>query len=213
MGITNEAVHRDREQNILKEEDMVKLKKTKPVSTPKQTKPRKNQFAPTSGVQNHISPSKPQAKSIGGVDKRKKEKPQREYVATTTEDVETKSNEAVKEIKKQDDVDTAKVDNPGEAEHDHLVIDVDSGKEDKEEVYKEKGEVDVEKGGHDGKYVRAEVVENEKGEEKDDKDPVIVARDTNKEKQVVTNLDDFTQGPIDLSSLSPIQALKLATLA
>lgn len=43
---------------------------------------------------------------------------------------------------------------------------------------------------------------------------MIVARDTvaNKEKHIATNLDDFAEGPIDLSSLSLIQALKLATL-
>lgn len=42
-----------------------------------------------------------------------------------------------------------------------------------------------------------------------------MARDTiaDKGKQIATNSDDFGQGPIDLRSLSLIQALKLATLA
>lgn len=41
-----------------------------------------------------------------------------------------------------------------------------------------------------------------------------MARDTatDKGKQIATNSDDFGQGPIDLSSLSLIQALKLANL-
>lgn len=44
---------------------------------------------------------------------------------------------------------------------------------------------------------------------------VTVARDTiaDKGKQVITDSDNFSQGPIDLSSLSPIQEMKLATLA
>ncbi|XP_057824764.2 uncharacterized protein LOC131036794 [Cryptomeria japonica] len=82
----------------MKEEDMVKPKKSKPISTPpKQFKPRQSQFAPTSGIQKPIPPPKPQAKSTGGVEKRKKEKPQRDYIAETIEDIETKSDEAVKE--------------------------------------------------------------------------------------------------------------------
>ncbi|XP_059068979.1 uncharacterized protein LOC131859358 [Cryptomeria japonica] len=70
MGITK-VVQRDREHNILKEEDM-----------------------------NHVPPPKPQANSTGATKKRKKEKPQREYVAPTTKDVETKFDEAVREVKK-----------------------------------------------------------------------------------------------------------------
>lgn len=56
--------------------------------------------------------------------------------------------------------------------------------------------------------------EKEKDGEKDKQVPV--ARDTmtvDKGKQIITDTIDLTQGPIDLSSLSPIQALKLATLA
>lgn len=34
-----------------------------------------------------------------------------------------------------------------------------------------------------------------------------------KGKQIITHIVDLTQGPIDLSSLSPIQALKLAALS
>lgn len=100
MGISKEVVQRAREHNILKE-DIMKPKKTKPVSTPpKQSKPRQSQSAPTSGVQKPIPPLKPQAKSTGGAKKRKEEKSQREYVTTTTKDVETEYDEAVKEVKK-----------------------------------------------------------------------------------------------------------------
>ncbi|XP_059073722.1 uncharacterized protein LOC131874389 [Cryptomeria japonica] len=70
MSITKEVIQKARDNNILKEEDM------KPVPPPK-----------------------PQTKSTGGDEKRKKGKTQREYVAVTIEE-ETKSNEAVKEVKK-----------------------------------------------------------------------------------------------------------------
>lgn len=41
MGLSKEVVQRDREKNILKEEDMAKPKKSKLVSTPpKKSKPR-----------------------------------------------------------------------------------------------------------------------------------------------------------------------------
>lgn len=71
---------------------------------------------------------------------------------------------------------------------------------------------DSEKGEKD---VCAEGVEKEKGEEKDDQDPVIVVRDivVDKGKHSSTDSDDFSQGPIELSSLSSIQELKLANLA
>lgn len=57
-------------------------------------------------------------------------------------------------------------------------------------------------------------VEKGKWEEKVNEALVTMERATvsNKGKQIVAN-DDFSHGPIDLSSLSPIQALKLATLA
>lgn len=63
--------------------------------------------------------------------------------------------------------------------------------------------------------MRGEVAEKDKGEEKVDQASTTMARDTidNKEKQVTTDSDDFGQGPIDLSSFSPIQELKLVTLA
>lgn len=54
----------------------------------------------------------------------------------------------------------------------------------------------------------------EKGEEKIDKASVTMARAIvfDKGKNISTE-DEFSYGPIDLISLSPIQALKLATLA
>ncbi|XP_059070495.1 uncharacterized protein LOC131860139 [Cryptomeria japonica] len=100
MGISKEVVQRAREQNILKEEDMVKPKKKKPVSTPpKQSKPGQSQTAPTSCAQKPTPPPKPQSKSTGGAEKRKNENYQREYVVATVGD-ETESDEAVKEVKK-----------------------------------------------------------------------------------------------------------------
>lgn len=77
---------------------------------------------------------------------------------------------------------------------------------------------DVEKGEDNGekdeKDDSAKVSREEKGEGKAYQAPVNVARDIvpNKGKQVATYSDDFGQGPIYLSSLSPIQALKLETL-
>lgn len=64
------------------------------------------------------------------------------------------------------------------------------------------------------KDASAKVARKEKGEEKDDQAPMTMARDTaaEKGKQIATDSDDFSQRPIDLSSLSPIQALKLVTL-
>ncbi|XP_059073825.1 uncharacterized protein LOC131874459 [Cryptomeria japonica] len=101
MGISKEVVQRSRDQNMLKEEDMENPKKTKSVSTPpKQSKPRQSQSAPTSGVQKPILLPKPQAKPTGRVEKRKKEKPQREYVEAIAKDIETESDEVVKEVKK-----------------------------------------------------------------------------------------------------------------
>ncbi|XP_059077885.1 uncharacterized protein LOC131876484 [Cryptomeria japonica] len=101
MGISNEVVQREREQNILKEEDMENSKKTKPFSTSsKKSKPREFWSAPTFDVQKTSPPPKPQSTPTSGVEKRKKEKPQRVYVAATTEDIETKFDEVVKEVKK-----------------------------------------------------------------------------------------------------------------
>ncbi|XP_059067434.1 uncharacterized protein LOC131858260 [Cryptomeria japonica] len=99
IGITKEVVQRDREQTILKGEDMVKPKKTKPLSTsPKPSKPGKTNSAPTSSAQKPVPPPKPQRKSTGGVEKGKKENPQREYVVATTKDVETDNDEAIKAL-------------------------------------------------------------------------------------------------------------------
>ncbi|XP_059075185.1 uncharacterized protein LOC131875169 [Cryptomeria japonica] len=80
---------------------MAKLKMSKPVSTPpKKSKPRQSQSAPTSGVQKPVPPPKSQTTSTDGAKKRKKEKPQREYGATTIEDIETEYDEVAKEVKK-----------------------------------------------------------------------------------------------------------------
>lgn len=101
-------------------------------------------------------------------------------------------------------VHTTVVDNSDEAVQDPPVIEIILEKTVKETYDVEKGEKDV----------SAEVVGKEKGEDKDYQALVIVARDTvvDKRKQVVTDSNDFAQGPIDLISLSLIQALKLATL-
>ncbi|XP_059067533.1 uncharacterized protein LOC131858338 [Cryptomeria japonica] len=79
---------------------MVNPKKSKLVPTPpKQAKPRQSQSAPTFNAQKPIAPSKSQTTtSFDGAEKRKKEKHQRVYVVSTTEDIETESDEAVKEI-------------------------------------------------------------------------------------------------------------------
>ncbi|XP_057820306.2 uncharacterized protein LOC131033178 [Cryptomeria japonica] len=101
MGISKEVVQRAREHNILKEDDILKPKNSKSVSTPpKKTKPRQSQSTPTSGAQKPIPPPKQQSKSTSGAKKRKKEKPQRENVPAIAEDVETKFDEAVREVKK-----------------------------------------------------------------------------------------------------------------
>ncbi|XP_059067907.1 uncharacterized protein LOC131858628 [Cryptomeria japonica] len=89
-----EAVQKEREKNILKEEDAVK-KQAKPIP-PKQpkSKPIKSALAPN--VQKLVPPppkSKPTI-SIGGVEKRKKEKPTRQYTAP---EEEKKLDEEVRE--------------------------------------------------------------------------------------------------------------------
>ncbi|XP_059072870.1 uncharacterized protein LOC131873701 [Cryptomeria japonica] len=98
MGIAKEVIQRARERNILKDEDMVKPMKTKPETlSPKPRQTRKS--TPSSGAQKPIPPPKPQSKPSSGAKKRKKGKPRRFYVATIAE-VETKSDEAVREVKK-----------------------------------------------------------------------------------------------------------------
>ncbi|XP_059073325.1 uncharacterized protein LOC131874100 [Cryptomeria japonica] len=98
MALSKEVVQRDREKNILKEEDMAKPKKSKSVSTPpKQSKTRQSQSVPTSGVQKFVPPPKPQTTSTSGAKKRNKEKPTRKYVAV---EEETQSDEEIKEVKK-----------------------------------------------------------------------------------------------------------------
>lgn len=95
---------------------------------------------------------------------------------------------------------------------DPLVIDVNIEKTVEEigKVTDEHEEVNNEK--DVGVSMDVEVVK-EKGEEKIDKASVIMARATDKGKQIDADEDEFSHGPIDLSTLSPIQALKLATLA
>ncbi|XP_057830558.1 uncharacterized protein LOC131041464 [Cryptomeria japonica] len=98
MGISREVVQRAGEQNILKEEDMAKPKKSKPVSTPlKQPKSRQSQSEPTSYMEKAVPPPKSQSTSSGGAKKRKKEKPTRKYVAT---EEENESDDGVREVKK-----------------------------------------------------------------------------------------------------------------
>lgn len=96
MGITKEFVHRAREENILKEEDMVNPKKTNLV-TP--LKLRQTKLVPSYSALNPIPPPNPQTKSSGGAEKRKKGKAKRVYVENTIEE-ETKFDEAVREVKK-----------------------------------------------------------------------------------------------------------------
>ncbi|XP_059068208.1 uncharacterized protein LOC131858776 [Cryptomeria japonica] len=97
MGITKEVVQRAREQNILKEEDVVK-KQAKQVSPPpKQDKAKQSKFAPISDVQKPIPPPKPQSSSTGEDEKKNKEKSVRKYVIV---EEETKSDEEVREVKK-----------------------------------------------------------------------------------------------------------------
>ncbi|XP_057853020.2 uncharacterized protein LOC131063249 [Cryptomeria japonica] len=191
MGISKEVVQREREQKILKEEDM------KPIPPPKSQS----------------------TSSTDGEKKRKKEKPQRVYVATTVEDMETESDEAVREVKKiatyarvmmkpqsgggqpskkprvesessnqrvdvnsegrsnkqtwVENVDGAN-DTSGDVVHDPPVIGVVSKKlvEEILDVEKDKGD-----GEKDGKGKSAEVVDKEKGEEKEDRALTTVARD------------------------------------
>lgn len=98
IGITKEAVRRAKERNILKEEDMVKPKKTKlknPSPKPRQTR----KLTSSSDAQKTDPPPKPQSKPSGGAEKRKKGKPGRVYVATTVEE-ETESDEVMREVKK-----------------------------------------------------------------------------------------------------------------
>ncbi|XP_059076721.1 uncharacterized protein LOC131875986 [Cryptomeria japonica] len=153
MGISKEVVQREREQNILKEEDMAKPKKSKPVSTPlKQPKPREPQYVSTFGVQKLVPPPKPQTTSTGGVEKRKKEKSTRKYV---TIEEEMESDEEVRE--------------------DPLMIKVISEKAVEERVDADKDKDDGEK---DEKDESAEVAQKEKGEKKEDQALVTVARDT-----------------------------------
>ncbi|XP_059064936.1 uncharacterized protein LOC131856978 [Cryptomeria japonica] len=94
-----------------------------------------------------------------------------------------------------------------EVVQDPLVIEVVSKK-----VGEEKDDAD--KGEYASKNGSEEVAEKENGEKEVDHALEIVARDTSadKGKQIATNSDDFGQGPIDLSSLSFIQAINLETL-
>lgn len=100
----------------------------------------------------------------------------------------------------------------GDAIQEPPVIEVVSEKVAEETLNLEKDKDDGEKG-VEGES--AEVTDKEKGEEKEHQALEIVARDTSvvKGKQVVVDLNDFGKGMIDLSPLSPIEALKLATLA
>ncbi|XP_057823849.2 uncharacterized protein LOC131036073 [Cryptomeria japonica] len=98
MGIVKEVVRRAREKNILKEEDMVKPKKTKPKSP--SLKPRQTRKAtPSSDAQKLVLPPKPQSKPSDKDEKRKKGKSERVYATTIVEE-ETESDEAVREVKK-----------------------------------------------------------------------------------------------------------------
>lgn len=94
MGITKEVAWRAREENILKEEDMVEPKKAKseaPAPKPKQPK----SYAPSSGAHKPVSSPKPQAKP-SDEGKRKREQA-RVFIPVDEEEME--SNEAVKEVK------------------------------------------------------------------------------------------------------------------
>lgn len=102
--------------------------------------------------------------------------------------------------------DNQKVDDSDEADKNPPIKNVESKKEAKE-VGDEKGE-DVKKGEEEEKA--------EKETNGDKIEQVPTARDTvtvDKEKQIITNTYDLTKGPIDLISLSLVQALKLAALS
>ncbi|XP_057855729.2 uncharacterized protein LOC131065282 [Cryptomeria japonica] len=95
MGITKEVVRREREKNILKEEDMVRPKKAKPeasVPKPKQSKGS----APSSNGQKLVNSPKPQAKSSSEV----KRKQGQARVLISNDEEEIESDDAVKEKKK-----------------------------------------------------------------------------------------------------------------
>lgn len=82
-----------------------------------------------------------------------------------------------------------------------IEIDLEKVVEEIGKVDEGKGEVDAEKGEETLKDASVEVVEKEKGEEKDDHSLMTMARDivADKGKHIVTDLDDFTQGPIIMS--------------
>ncbi|XP_059071295.1 uncharacterized protein LOC131865106 [Cryptomeria japonica] len=92
------------------------------------------------------------------------------------------------------------------------IIEIVSKKEAKETLDVKKDANDGEKG---GKGESGEVANKEKGKEKAYQALATMARDIDvvKGKQVAIDSDDFGQGLIDLSSLSPIQTLQLATVA
>lgn len=88
MGLTKEVVHREMAQNILKEEDVIK-----PTDPLKKSKAKPSRSAPLSEVKKLTPPPKPTPiVSTDAVEKRKKEKPSREYVA---EEEEKKLDEEV----------------------------------------------------------------------------------------------------------------------
>ncbi|XP_059070548.1 uncharacterized protein LOC131860187 [Cryptomeria japonica] len=250
IGITREAVQRAKEKNILKEEDMVKPQ-DKLVPTPsKQAKVKQSKSAPNSGVQKSAPPRKPQSTSTDGIEKRKKEKYTRKYVATKEE---TESDEEVREVKKtttfarvvrktvsgdasfakklktqgeqssrtridlvereivDDTTDNQAVGNSDEPTQDPPKIEIIVEIIATELSEAGKGEGDGEKG---EEVVKTKKAVKEKGEEKTNEALVIMTKAIipDKGKQIAVDEDDFSHGSVELSTLSPLQALKLATL-
>ncbi|XP_059064095.1 uncharacterized protein LOC131856355 [Cryptomeria japonica] len=206
---------------------MVKPKKTKSVTPPK---PRQTRSTPSSGSQKHVPPSKPQSKSSSGEDKRKKGKPERVYVAATTEE-EIKSNEAMREVKKSvifarvvkkkssSEIQPSKkqkVENEQSRRHTTnlederlreyelvqlcLVVDFDEANQTPPMINIESEKNDEEVGDEKGE-------DEKKGEKEKDGEKVEhvpMTRDTvesDKGKKIISDID-LTQGPMNLNSLS-----------
>lgn len=92
-GHTKEAIQRTRAQNILREEDVIKPQ-PQLVNPPMQPKAKTSKFAPISGVKKPVPlPKIKPIVSIDEVEKKKKEKPSRQYVGA---EEEIESNEVQK---------------------------------------------------------------------------------------------------------------------
>ncbi|XP_057836893.2 uncharacterized protein LOC131047082 [Cryptomeria japonica] len=97
MGLTKEVLQRESDQNILREEDVIKPQ-PKLVNPPKQSKINPSRYTTLFEVKKLGPPPKLKPiVSTGGVEKRKREKPSREYVSAKEE---TNFDEEVRKVKK-----------------------------------------------------------------------------------------------------------------